>query len=427
VRLSGSAKATIAGDVVGLFFPRLAELGLRVEATVSPKVERKMVYAGANSGSFELARRDLRELAELEITSERVRRATLRNGQARRKLEQRLQEAFLQKTIPQQLHQGPADKDAPPLAVVMSDGGRYQRFDRGNEKPESGSFWKESRIAVLLSMQTQSHQRDPNAELPDFLQDVSIAKKLAQIGKVAGENPEAEQKPANAEPPWQRPEMVSKEVIASGKNWKEFGPMVASRAWYQGFFASTEKVFVSDGSSVIEAMQQEWFSNFTSVLDIMHALSYSLAAARAIYSDLPESWECYRRFAKLIWQGNVEEVIAELDCHQKRLGEPAKDTNETDAREIVRRARVYYRNHRGRMNYPEYRRKGYPLTSSIMESTVKQVGQRVKGTEKFWSSDGGEAILGLRSDYLSASQPMDAYWRLAKAAADGFRAYGMAG
>ena len=62
-----------------------------------------------------------------------------------------------------------------------------------------------------------------------------------------------------------------------------------------------------------------------------------------------------------------------------------------------------------------------------MESTVKQIGQRVKGTEKFWSTEGGEAILGLRADYLSESRPMDKYWRLAMAAAEGFRAYGLAG
>ena len=55
----------------------------------------------------------------------------------------------------------------------------------------------------------------------------------------------------------------------------------------------------------------------------MHALSYSLAAARAIYRDQTDSWECYRRFAKLIWQGKVVAVIADLAEHQKALGDEA--------------------------------------------------------------------------------------------------------
>ncbi|MEM6472967.1 MAG: hypothetical protein AAF802_25630 [Planctomycetota bacterium] len=400
-------------------------MGLRVETTVSPKVEQKMVYAGANSQSFEQATRDLKELAELEIKSERVRRATLRNGKARCELARRLTEAFLTKSIPDQLHQGPADQQPPPLAVVMSDGGRYQRFDRKEDSPKTESLWKESRIAVLLSMQSESHQSDPAPELPEFLQDVGIAKKLADIGKVTGENAKRDQRSDEHEPPWARPEMLRKDVVASGKSWKEFGPMVASAAWYAGFFKASEKVFVSDGSSSIEEMQGEWFSNFTSILDLMHALSYSLAAARAIHSETEEAWECYRRFATAIWQGKVDSVIAELDQYQSQLGEPPKDASETDPREIVRRSRVYYRNHRGRMKYPEYRRKGYPLTSAIMESTVKQINRRVKGSEKFWSTSGGESLLRLRGDYISDSKPMDDYWQILRQAADGCRTYGL--
>jgi len=57
-----------------------------------------------------------------------------------------------------------------------------------------------------------------------------------------------------------------------------------------------------------------------------------------------------------IWQGNVDKVIAE---HQTKLGLPPKDSSESDPREIVRRATVYYRNHRSRMNYPQYRLQGY--------------------------------------------------------------------
>lgn len=382
-----------------------------------------MVYAGANKASYQVASDDLKELAELDIKTERIRLATLRNGKARRELEKILQDAFLEKSIPDQNRSGPVDKEAPELAVVMSDGGRYQRFDRGGQKSESGSFWKESRMAILLSMKTKSHQEDPDADLPDFLQDVCIAKKLAQIGGVAGENPSGPRADAPEESPWQRPELLSKEVIASGKTWKEFGPMVASSAWYAGFFKATEKVFVSDGSSAIEEMQQQWFGNFTSVLDIMHALSYSLAAARAIYRDQTDSWDCYRRFARLIWQGNVDAVISELAEHQKVLGDPPADASDTDAREIVRRSRVYYGNHRSRMNYPEYRRRGYPLTSSIMESTVKQVNRRVKGSEKFWSTAGGEAVLGLRAAYISDSKPMEDYWKHTQQTANGCRAY----
>ncbi|TWU39826.1 hypothetical protein Q31b_31410 [Novipirellula aureliae] len=417
-------KATIAGDVAGLFFPQPAELGLRVEATVSPRVERKMVYAGGNSTSFQQARKDLQNLADLEIKTERVRRATTRNGRDRLALMRLLEQAFLDKPIPEQLRGGPADQEVPPIAVVMCDGGRYQRFDRGEAKPDSGSFWRESRIACLLSMTAASYGNDPQSALPDFLKDVSIAKKLAEIGQVPGDN-SILPKEANREQelPWERGEMLSKEIVASSRNWKEFGSQVASQAWYRGFGKATHKVFVSDGSSAIEELQTSWFSDYTSVLDIMHALSYSLAAARAIHSDRESAWQCYQQFATWIWRGEVDRVIASLAEHQQELGVPPSGASESDPKEIVRRSHVYYSNHRGRMNYPLYRRNGYPLTSSIMESTVKQVSRRVKGTEKFWSSEGGEAVLQLRGDYLSDSEPMNAHWQQAIANTDGFRAY----
>ena len=42
-----------------------------------------MVHAGACSPSFEQGQKDFKHLADLEIASERIRRATTRNGKAR--------------------------------------------------------------------------------------------------------------------------------------------------------------------------------------------------------------------------------------------------------------------------------------------------------------------------------------------------------
>ncbi len=62
------------------------------------------------------------------------------------------------------------------------------------------------------------------------------------------------------------------------------------------------------------------------------------------------------------------------------------------------------------MDYPAYRREGLPLTSSHIESTIKQINARIKGSEKFWKQDCGEALLQLRAESLSDSQPLDEFW-----------------
>ena len=54
----------------------------------------------------------------------------------------------------------------------------------------------------------------------------------------------------------------------------------------------------------------------------------------------------------------------------------------------------YFQNNVSRMNYPAYRQQGLPTTSAHMESFVKEMNARVKGTEKFWNDGAsGEAIL----------------------------------
>ncbi len=90
---------------------------------------------------------------------------------------------------------------------------------------------------------------------------------------------------------------------------------------------------------------------------------------------------------------------------------------------MVSEALGYLRNNTQRMRYDEYRMAGLPTTSSHMESTVKLFNRRVKGTEKFWSEAGAETILQLRADYLSATEPLEAYWQNRQNTATGRRQY----
>ena len=61
-----------------------------------------------------------------------------------------------------------------------------------------------------------------------------------------------------------------------------------------------------------------------------------------------------------------------------------------------------------------HRRTGLPITSSHIESTVKQINRRVKGSEKFWNSDGAESLLQLSADRLSETDPLTPFWRQRK-------------
>src|SRR5262249_32233427 len=109
------------------------------------------------------------------------------------------------------------------------------------------------------------------------------------------------------------------------------------------------------------------------------------------------------------------------------LGVPPPESPDSDPRKLVFEALRYLQNNAQRMHYDEYRRLGLPIMTSAVESTIKQINRRVKGSEKFWSEPGAEAILQLRADFLSETEPLVRFWKQREANASGQRTYRQAG
>ena len=120
-------------------------------------------------------------------------------------------------------------------------------------------------------------------------------------------------------------------------------------------------------------------------------------------------------------------VIEAVRVRQQELGWPEKDESEESPRSKVADALRYLENQKSRMHYDAYRRMGLPITSSHIESTIKQINRRVKGSEKFWSEDGAEALLQLVADYLSETRPLTTFWRERPNRATGQRHYQTSG
>ena len=191
-----------------------------------------------------------------------------------------------------------------------------------------------------------------------------------------------------------------------------------------GFAAALLKVFIADGSSTNWGIWQRHFKHleFVPVLDFIHALTYVYSAAMAGRSRESGS-PVYIRWITWVWQGAVPRVIAELAARVVELGPLPPDAADTDPRQILADTLTYLTNQQSRMNYPTYRKMGLPITSSHIESTVKQISRRVKGSEKFWTEPGGEALLQLRADQLCDTAPLDTYWQHRPQNATGTRNY----
>jgi hypothetical protein len=386
---------------------------------------KKMVYAGANATSFRQAECDLKEEAELSISQQRIMRVTKRIGQERVAQREAAVEQWQALPLPEQ-QRSPHDH-VPSLVCVQVDGGRLQIRPDGEEVSKAGgkkTFWRESKAAVLLRMHSVEHAEDPCPTLPESFANVA---RMAQLSReIKGSSAAAVVAPgAREEHEQQRPErpkVLTKNVVAMRSRAHDFGAHVAATAWESGFAEAPRKAFVADGLACNWTMWRDYFSHYTPVLDFVHALCYVFNAAAA-GRPLDEVAALYRRWAQWTWSGRVDLVIEELEARQQELGVPQAGDAETHPRQVVAEALGYLQNQQTRMQYAEYRRRGLPITSAYIESTIKQINRRVKGSEKFWTEGGAEALLQLSADYLSDRAPLAKFWQDRPADRAGYRCY----
>lgn len=401
-------------------------MGLPARATVTPKTIELMVWAGANLGSYGMASDAVERLAGLEISDRRIRLQIEKVGSARVAERDAAIEELKQMTLARRRAGNPL-VDAPELAVVMMDGGRYQRRDHfGEAEPSDATHWRESKVGCLLTMQSEVHETDPVPLIPDCFAQASVVRELAKapvkqgssVDEAFADQGSAARSQAEISSDWKQPQLLTRDVVASGKDSRTFGFHLESCAWRLNFPSAQRQAFVADGAKTNWRIQREHFPWAVPIADLIHALSYVWTAALAVGTKAT-----YQTWAQLIWQGDVADVISQLEQHQSELGGATQDAADNDPRVCVGRCLTYLRNNADHMNYPAYRQQGLPLTSSHIESTIKPINRRIKGTEKFWLEHTSECILQLRADYLSQSQPMDTFWKRWRAEQNGSNRY----
>jgi len=389
-------------------------------------VLRKVVYAGSHASSFQQARKDLKEEAELDISDQRIMRATKRIGQERVAQRDAQTKAWSELPLPEQ-QASPRDQ-VPQVACVEMDGGRLQIRDRKpseeeRQRTKKAGFWREDKVGCLLSMTSVVSEEDPCPQIPQTLVDLGRIRKISREikGFCVPDEDESTREEATSQRRTGQPEVLVRSVIATREAIQAFGKQLAAAAWQRGFAAAPRKAFVGDGQDANWAVWRRHFSHYTPILDFIHAICYVFAAAVA-GRPLRESGPIYCEWAQWMWSGKVQRVIEALRVRQQELGLPEQNEEESPRCKVADALR-YLQNQESRMHYDAYRRRGLPITSSHIESTIKQINRRVKGTEKFWSEGGAEALLQLTADYLSETNPLATFWRERPNQATGQRSY----
>lgn len=106
-----------------------------------------------------------------------------------------------------------------------------------------------------------------------------------------------------------------------------------------------------------------------------------------------------------------QKLIGILQEESRRLGEPQETDGPQHPRRILHQNVGYFSKHRRHMDYPGFRARGWPIASGDTEAAVKQFNKRIKGTGQFWTEQGVETIMALRSLWTSQDQRWQHHWQ----------------
>ena len=209
-----------------------------------------------------------------------------------------------------------------------------------------------------------------------------------------------------------RPAVIKRFAVANIDTSDSFGNSVLHKAHQQQLHTAKRKAYLGDGDKKIWAIYEDYFrqGGWIGVLDFVHAIEYAFEAAKLSTEDEPRCWGKYIEFASHIWQGRVLTVIRRLDKIISDLNSRKKNKTNQEKIEKLQSIRNYFKNNYTRMDYPEYRKKGLPISSCHVESLIKQFNRRVKSTEKFWNKSSLKGVLKLKASFLSRDNSLQRFW-----------------
>lgn len=389
----------IAVDVDGLFFPQRKALGFDARES-TPGFKRQIVFINAESRSLKRASLSIERVLGFKVSTNTIERICFDVGTDLELASQGNWKGVIE-----------GEAIVPEVAVVSCDGGRIRTRMTGCGPGVhlDGKGWNETKNAIFTSATSETSSVDPEPLPPKCFFDPTHVAKLTEKAK-SSEKVESTDRATDSKPrgkpkkrnqPKHKPRRIHRTLIASMRNSTEFGKQMAQEAKRRRFHQAVRKAFVADGLAANWTIHETHFRDYTPVLDFVHAVTYLYESSQICCGQGEGAWSTYTRWMTLVWQGKVVDVIKQLQQHQQIIGLPPDDAPDGDPRERLRVIVGYLKNNQERMKYDQYRCQGLPTTSAWMESAVKEINYRVKGTEMFWNNpEGAEAILQIRAATL---------------------------
>ncbi len=182
---------------------------------------------------------------------------------------------------------------------------------------------------------------------------------------------------------------------------EEFGKRIYAEAVRRGLHRAHRVIALGDGAVWIWHLVQEHFYGAIEVVDIYHGRSHIRQLANAVHAPGTKKANAWiQRCLDRLDKGDVEFILRSMS----RLRPKQKQSKEE-----VRKAIGYFETNKERMRYFNFRQNRMFIGSGVIEAGCKTIAKnRLKQSGMRWTVQGANAIVALRCCQLSGR--WEAFW-----------------
>lgn len=189
--------------------------------------------------------------------------------------------------------------------------------------------------------------------------------------------------------------------VVQFSDWPEFATALHAEAVKRGYLRAKKVAFTSDGADWIWDMATQRFPDAVQIVDFFHATEHLAALCESIYPKRGEAYEAMlatRRSMLRKW--GVDSMIRYFEDFA--AAHPEK-------KDAIESRLHYFRTHRKRMQYREFRKQGLFIGSGVIEGSCKcLVNQRCDLAGQRWHPASSQKVLTIRAAVQDGLH--DRYW-----------------
>lgn len=187
---------------------------------------------------------------------------------------------------------------------------------------------------------------------------------------------------------------------------EEFGKRLYVEAWKRGWSRAEKKIVMGDGAEWIWNIAAQHFPGAIQIVDLYHARQHLWDLARKLYPNQEAEQRRWMMIHQdLLDEGKIEDLVAALRSIHST----------SELAEKIRIEAGYFENNADKMRYPKFREQHLFVGSGVIEAGCKTViGSRCKQSGMFWTVRGANAILALRCCQINGR--FENYWEARRVA-----------